>query len=159
MQMLQAPYGIEVVVLEGDGVGAVGDDRSRGTLRRRRDPRIGYLSAAEPNKWTGQTIKLLTADTSEPGPGTDMAIALLAMPAQMERIYMLERAAGARAAKEARGLPTGRLAKLTATTRAGAAQRIKDGAIPEQVAAELGVSRSRLYRGLRKHRESTSHEG
>lgn len=50
----------------------------------------------------------LAVDTSEPGPGTDMAIALLAMFAQMERIYMLERAAGARAAKEARGLPTGR---------------------------------------------------
>ncbi|PBC93395.1 Homeodomain-like domain-containing protein [Streptomyces sp. Ag82_O1-15] len=32
------------------------------------------------------------------------------------------------------------------STRAGAAQRIKDGAIPEQVAAELGVSRSTLYR-------------
>ncbi|MDX6428435.1 MAG: hypothetical protein QOE54_801 [Streptosporangiaceae bacterium] len=75
-----------------------------------------------------------------------MAIALLAMFAEMERIYMLERAAGARAAKEARGLPTGRPAKLNATTRAGAAQRIKDGAIPEQVAAELGVSRSTLYR-------------
>lgn len=101
MQVLQAPCGIEVVVLEGVGVGAVGDDGSRGTLRRRRDARIGYLSAAEPNKWTGQTIKLLTADTSEPGPGTDMAIALLAMLAQMERIYMLERAA-----EEARGLPT-----------------------------------------------------
>lgn len=111
MQVLQAPCGIEVVVLEGVGVGAVGDDGSRGTLRRRRDPRIGYLSAAELNKWTGQTIKLLTADTSEPGPGTDMAIALLAMLAQMERIYMLERAAGARAAKEAHGLPTGRPAK------------------------------------------------
>jgi hypothetical protein len=26
-------------------------------------------------------------DTSEPGPGTDLAIALLAMFAQMERIY------------------------------------------------------------------------
>jgi DNA invertase Pin-like site-specific DNA recombinase len=48
----------------------------------------------------------LAVDTSEPGPGTDMAIALLAMFAQMERIYMLERAAGARAANEARGLPT-----------------------------------------------------
>ncbi|ARE79434.1 hypothetical protein B6R96_36005 (plasmid) [Streptomyces sp. Sge12] len=95
----------------------------------------------------------LAVDTSDPGPGTDMAIALLAMFAQMERIYMLERAAGARAAKEARGLPTGRPAKLNATTRAGAAQRIKDGAIPEQVAAELGVSRSTLYRELRKHRE------
>jgi DNA invertase Pin-like site-specific DNA recombinase len=87
-----------------------------------------------------------------------MAIALLAMFAQMERIYMLERAAGARAAKEARGLPAGRPAKLNATTRAGAAQRIKDGAIPEQVAAELGVSRSTLYRELRKHREGTTIE-
>ena len=33
----------------------------------------------------------LAVDTSDPGPGTDMAIALLAMFAQMERIYMLER--------------------------------------------------------------------
>lgn len=97
----------------------------------------------------------LAVDTSEPGAGTDMAIALLAMFAQMERIYMLERAAGARAAKQARGLPTGRPAKLNATTRAGAAQRIKDGAVPEQVAADLGISRSTLYRELRKHRTAT----
>ncbi|MGW2884572.1 helix-turn-helix domain-containing protein [Streptomyces griseoruber] len=47
---------------------------------------------------------------------------------------------------------------LNATTRAGAAQRIKDGAIPEQVAAELGVSRSTLYRELRKHREGAAVE-
>ncbi|MFE9065856.1 helix-turn-helix domain-containing protein [Streptomyces violaceusniger] len=40
--------------------------------------------------------------------------------------------------------------------RTGAAQRIKDGAIPEQVAAELGVSRSTLYREMRKHREDMS---
>ncbi len=30
---------------------------------------------------------------------------------------------------------------------------IGDGAIPEQVATDLGVSRSTLYRELRKHRE------
>ncbi|GGW82836.1 transposase [Streptomyces galilaeus] len=100
----------------------------------------------------------LAVDTSEPGPGTDMAVALLAMFAQMERIYVLERAAGASAAKVARGLPTGRPPKLNATTRAGAAQRIKKGAIPEQVAAELGVSRSTLYRELRKHREDAAAE-
>jgi DNA invertase Pin-like site-specific DNA recombinase len=82
-----------------------------------------------------------------------LAIAQLAMLAQMERIYMLERAAGARAAEQARGLPTGRPAKLNATIRAGAAQRIGDGAIPEQVAADLGISRSTLYRELHQHRE------
>jgi DNA invertase Pin-like site-specific DNA recombinase len=95
----------------------------------------------------------LAVDTSD----TDMAIALLAMFAQMERIYMLERAAGARASKEARGLPAGRPAKLNATTRAGAAQRINDGGVPGQVAAELGISRSTLYRELRKHREGNGH--
>ncbi len=52
------------------------------------------------------------------------AVALLAM---LEQIYMLERAA-----KEARGLPTGRPAKLYAATRAGAAQRIKASAIPNR---------------------------
>ncbi|MEV0488057.1 recombinase family protein [Streptomyces sp. NPDC050508] len=43
----------------------------------------------------------LAVDNSEPGPGVDMAIALLAMFAQMGRIYMLERTAGARASQEA----------------------------------------------------------
>ncbi|MFE4757172.1 hypothetical protein ACFRIB_44470 [Streptomyces mirabilis] len=83
------------------------------------------------------------------------AIALLAMFSQMERIYMLARAVGGRAAREARGLPTGRPAKLNATTRAGAAQRTNGGAMPEQVAAELGGSRSplHLYRELHKHRQ------
>ncbi|MFJ1551683.1 hypothetical protein [Streptomyces sp. NPDC088246] len=38
----------------------------------------------------------------------------------------------------------------------GSAQRIKDGAVPEQVAAELGVSRSTLYREPRKYREDMS---
>lgn len=55
------------------------------------------------------------------------------------------------------GLPAGRPAKLNATTRAGAAQRIKDGTVPGQVAAELGISRSTLYRELRKHREGNGH--
>jgi DNA invertase Pin-like site-specific DNA recombinase len=100
-------------------------------------------------------IVSVAVDTSDPGPGTDMAIVLLAMFAQMERIYMLECAADARAAKQARGLPAGRPAKLNATARAGAAQRIGDDAIPEQVAADLGISRSTLYQELRKHREGT----
>jgi ferric-dicitrate binding protein FerR (iron transport regulator) len=46
------------------------------------------------------------------------------MFARMERIYMLERAAGVRAAKEARGLPTGRPGKLNALRRCRAARRL-----------------------------------
>ncbi|MEU8509704.1 hypothetical protein AB0C40_34500 [Streptomyces brevispora] len=38
----------------------------------------------------------------------------------------------------------------------GSTQRIKDGAVSEQVAAELGVSRSTPYRELRKYREDMS---
>lgn len=46
----------------------------------------------------------------------------------------------------------------TPPPQAGAARRIKEGAIPEKVAAELGVSRSTLYRELRKHREAGAAE-
>ena len=67
----------------------------------------------------------LAVDTSDPGPGTDMAIALLAMFAQMERIYMLERAAGARAAKQARGRqPAQRGAHHHGRTREAAVRRL-----------------------------------
>jgi DNA invertase Pin-like site-specific DNA recombinase len=97
----------------------------------------------------------IPVDTSVPGPTADMAIALLAMFAQMERIYMLERAAGARAAKEARGLPTGRPPKLIPQQQAAAAAMIKAGTKPEDVAAGFGISRATLYRELRKHRELT----
>jgi DNA invertase Pin-like site-specific DNA recombinase len=98
----------------------------------------------------------IPVDTSVPGPASDMAIALLAMFAQMERIYMLERAAGARAAKEARGLPTGRPPKLIPQQRAAAAAMIAAGTTPEDVAAGFGISRATLYRELRKHRDQNA---
>lgn len=95
----------------------------------------------------------IPVDTSVPGPAADMAIALLAMFAQMERIYMLERAAIARAAKEARGLPTGRPPKTTAQQRAAAAAMIASGIKFEDVAAGFGIARSTLYRVLSLQRE------
>ncbi|GAA0838219.1 hypothetical protein ACFQVD_08925 [Streptosporangium amethystogenes subsp. fukuiense] len=57
---------------------------------------------------------------------------------QMERIHMLERAASARAAKEARDLPTGRPPKMTAQQRAAAAAMIASGIKAEDVAAGYG---------------------
>ncbi|MFF4875401.1 MULTISPECIES: helix-turn-helix domain-containing protein [unclassified Micromonospora] len=61
---------------------------------------------------------------------------------------------GARSAGRGPAWPGGRRRHAPA----GAAQRIKDGAIPEQVAADLGISRSTLYRELRKHREGSATE-
>ena len=95
----------------------------------------------------------IPVDTSAPGPASDMAIALLAMFAQMERIYMLERAAGARTAKQARNLPTGRPPKLIPPQRAAAAAIIQAGTRPQDVATGFGISRATLYRELRKHRQ------
>ncbi|MEU5865489.1 recombinase family protein [Nonomuraea sp. NPDC047529] len=95
----------------------------------------------------------IPVDTSVPGPAADMAIALLAMFAQMERIYMLERAASARAAKEARGLPNGRPPKTTAQQRAAAAAMIASGIKVEDVAAGFGIAKSTLYRALSLQRE------
>jgi DNA invertase Pin-like site-specific DNA recombinase len=66
---------------------------------------------------------------------------------------MLERAASARAAKEARGLPTGRPSKMTAQQRAAAAAMIASGIKAEDLAAGFGVALSTLYRALSKHRE------
>ena len=94
-------------------------------------------------------------DTSAPGPAADMAIALLAIFAQMEGCYRLERAAGARAAKQARGLPTGRPPKLNPQQRAAAATIIQAGTRPQDVATGFGISRATLYRELRKHRQPT----
>ncbi|MEU1881351.1 recombinase family protein [Streptosporangium sp. NPDC020072] len=47
----------------------------------------------------------IPVDTSLPGPAAEMAIALLAMFAQMERIFMLERVASAREAKNHAACP------------------------------------------------------
>ncbi|GGT30289.1 hypothetical protein GCM10010176_088580 [Nonomuraea spiralis] len=66
---------------------------------------------------------------------------------------MLERAAGAREAKEARDLPTGRPPKMTAQQRAAAAAMIASGIKAEDVAAGFGIAKSTLYRALSKQRE------
>jgi hypothetical protein len=76
-----------------------------------------------------------------------LTIALLAMFAQMERIYMLERAAGARAAKQARGLPTGRPAKLTRPPAPEPPSGSRTARSPNRSPPNLGISRSTLYRG------------
>ncbi|MFI6920831.1 helix-turn-helix domain-containing protein [Nonomuraea spiralis] len=66
---------------------------------------------------------------------------------------MLERAAGARAAEEARDLPTGRPPKMTAQQRAAVAAMLASGIRAEDVAAGFGIAKSTLYRALSRQRE------
>ena len=78
------------------------------------------------------------------------------MFAQMERTYMLERGAGARAAKHARGLPTGRPAKLNATTRARAAQRIRTARSPNRPPLTSASAAPRCAGSYARNREGAS---
>ncbi|MDH6117321.1 recombinase family protein [Kitasatospora sp. GAS204B] len=74
----------------------------------------------------------LSLDTSTPGPGTDMAVALLTRLAHLERIYKSEHAAAARAARRAHGPTPGRRDQPGAATHVTSAQ------------IQVGVLRPRL---------------
>ncbi|MFQ6398054.1 helix-turn-helix domain-containing protein [Nocardia sp. KC 131] len=87
-------------------------------------------------------------DTGDASPMAEIAVALLALFAHMERLFMLERAAHAREVAAVRGVRAGRPRKLTADQLAAARAAIAAEQKPDPVAAAFGVSRSTLYRYL-----------
>lgn len=87
-------------------------------------------------------------DTSDDSMMADMAVALLALFAHMERVFMLERAANARAAAAAKGKLPGRPPKLTPAKLATARAAIAAGQSVDDVAPTIGISRATLYRHL-----------
>ena len=87
-------------------------------------------------------------DTSDTSPMADVAVALLALFAHMERVFMLERAAHARTVAAAKGKRPGRPRKLTTAKLATARAAITGGQSVDEVAPTLGVSRATLYRHL-----------
>ncbi len=87
-------------------------------------------------------------DTADNSPMAELAVALLALFAHMERVFMRERAAHARAVAEANGRQPGRPRKLTAAQLTAAQAALNAGQPVEQVAAAFNVSRATLYRYL-----------
>jgi DNA invertase Pin-like site-specific DNA recombinase len=78
----------------------------------------------------------------------ELAVALLALFAHMERVFMRERAAHAREVARAKGKPPGRPRKLDANQLTAARAALDAGQQVDQVAAAFDVSRATLYRNL-----------
>lgn len=92
-------------------------------------------------------------DTTDDSPMAELAVALLALFRDMERVFMRERAAHAREVAQAKGNLPGRPRKLD-TNQLAAARAALDADQPvDQVAAAFGVSRATLYRNLAEHPE------
>ncbi|ORT48493.1 recombinase family protein [Frankia sp. KB5] len=87
-------------------------------------------------------------DTTDQSGMGGLAVLMLGLFAEMERTFMRERAAHARAVGEAKGKATGRPRKLTDGQVATARAAIDAGRSAADVASDLGVGRSTLYRAL-----------
>src|SRR5947209_17617196 len=77
-----------------------------------------------------------------------LAVVLLALFAQMERTYMLERAAHARAVATAKGRRVGRPSVVDPDRLAYAVHLREQGDTIAEIVAKTGITRSSLYRHL-----------
>jgi DNA invertase Pin-like site-specific DNA recombinase len=101
---------------------------------------VGVRNLADPIK----------VDSSNPSdPMAQLAVVLLApLFAQMERTYMLERAAHARAVATAKGRRVGRPSVVN-PNQLDYARRLRDeGATIAEIVAKTGITRTSLYRHL-----------
>ncbi|MDC7120271.1 recombinase family protein [Cellulomonas fimi] len=89
-------------------------------------------------------------DTADDSPMNEMAVLMVAMFAQMERTYTMERTAHARAVAKAQGRSIGRKKALTAAQVAAAVHLRDVEGVPVSVIARdhLHVGRSTLYAAL-----------
>jgi len=100
---------------------------------------IGVRNLADPIK----------VDSSNPDdPMAQLAVVLLALFAQMERTYSLERAAHARAVAETKGRPAGRPVAVDRHRLAWAERLRADGDTIAEIVTKTGITRSTLYRHL-----------
>ena len=100
---------------------------------------VGVRNLADP-------IKVDSANPADPM--AQLAVVLLALFAQMERTYMLERAAHARAVATAKGGRVGRPSVVN-PDQLDYARRLRDeGETISQIVAKTGITRTTLYRHL-----------
>jgi len=100
---------------------------------------VGVRNLADPIK----------VDSSNPAdPMAQLAVVLLALFGQMERTYMLERAAHARSVATAKGRRVGRPPVVNAN-QVDYARRLRDeGLTMAEIAEKTGITRTSLYRHL-----------
>ena len=100
---------------------------------------IGLRNLADP----------IRVDSSRPeDPMAQLAVVLLALFAQMERTYTLERAAHARAVAAAKGRRVGRPVLVDPDKLAYAAHLREQGHTIAEIVAKTGIPRTSLYRHL-----------
>ena len=88
-------------------------------------------------------------DSSDPAdPMAQLAVVLLALFAQMERTYAIERAAHARAVAAAKGRRVGRPSVIDQAKLDYAAHLRDAGHTVAEIVAKTGITRSSLYRHL-----------
>ena len=103
------------------------------------DRGVGVRNLADPIK----------VDSANPGdPMGQLAVVLLALFAQMERTYTVERAAHARAVATAKGRRVGRPTVVDADKLAYAAHLRDTGHSIADIVAKTGIARTSLYRHL-----------
>lgn len=91
----------------------------------------------------------IRVDSANPDdPMAQLAVVLLALFAQMERTYTLERAAHARAVATAKGRRVGRPSVVTESQLVHAVQLSRAGHTIAEITAATGLTRSTLYRHL-----------
>lgn len=100
---------------------------------------IGVRNLADP-------IKIDSSDPDDPM--AQLAVVLLALFAQMERTYMMERAAHARAVATAKGRRVGRPV-LVDRAKLEWAEHLRDGGLTiAEIVEKTGIPRTSLYRHL-----------
>jgi DNA invertase Pin-like site-specific DNA recombinase len=103
------------------------------------DRGVGVRNVADP----------IRVDSSNPDdPMGQLAVVLLALFAQMERTYTVERAAHARAVAAAKGRRVGRPSVVDPDKLAYAAHLRDTGHTIAEIVAKTGITRSSLYRHL-----------
>ncbi|MGI8413711.1 MAG: recombinase family protein [Solirubrobacteraceae bacterium] len=100
---------------------------------------IGVRNLADP-------IKIDSSDPNDPM--AQLAVVLLALFAQMERTYMMERAAHARAVATAKGRRVGRPVLIDRTKLEWAAHLRDGGLTIAEIVEKTGIPRTSLYRHL-----------
>ena len=100
---------------------------------------VGVRNLADPIK----------VDSSNPAdPMAQLAVVLLALFAQMERTYMLERAAHARAVATAKGRRVGRPSVVNPNQLDYASRLRDEGLTIAEIVEKTGITRTSLYRHL-----------